>query len=311
MHINDKQVQQTNDDVTSAKLSCVSAGYYDDEFVHLFCSQNPPKRRNPIINLGHYIRVMTIRRVIEVFLNRFGEEVQIVSLGAGFDTNAFWILKSFAHVKIFELDFPNVIYRKLKIIEREWRGALSFMANDQPFSSEEESWSNGKLSLISCDLRLSVDEEIGKKLHACGFNKNKPTLVLSECCLIYLDYVVSEGLLTFFSTLGSRVVFGVYEQVNGQDRFGKMMLDNLHERGCPLLSILSTPEAVTDRFYRCGFGHVRVELMSHFSNFIKTKRVEMIDEVEEFSLFQNHYFLGIACNFDFDLAEIFTRNDNA
>lgn len=104
---------------------------------------------------------MAIRRLIEVFLNQFDEKVQIVSLGAGSDTNAFWVLKNFAHAKIFELDFFNVVHNKLQVIKREWSAALSFMSNGKTFPVEGEIWSSDRLSLISCNLRCSEDIKNG------------------------------------------------------------------------------------------------------------------------------------------------------
>ena len=304
MSEHDRKVMATNMDAVSSKFSCVKAGYYADEFIPVFTTQNPIHRRNPIINLGYYSRVMAIRRTIEWFATTcVGDDLQVVSIGAGYDTNGLWALKQFRNVKkVFELDFFDVLFHKLKIFKNEWGSMFSFLHSGGDFPSyrvNDENggllWSSDKLCLVGCDLR-GPTKDLQTSLEACGFDRAKPTLFLAECCLVYMDLDVTERLLGFFSTLSSTAVIAVYEQVNPYDSFGRMMMENLNTRGCSLLGILPSVAAVEARFRACGFPDNRVELMAHFNPLIHSNRVEMIDEMEEFNLFQNHYFFGVASN---------------
>lgn len=82
----------------SAKL-----GYFEDKFVeHFLVHPERVKKKGPILHKGYYtrfkrpyetlllnIRVSGIRNLIDQFISSGGK--QIVSLGAGFDTNYFVI----------------------------------------------------------------------------------------------------------------------------------------------------------------------------------------------------------------------------
>jgi len=166
-------------------------------------------------------------------------------------------------------------------------------------SGREFSWSSldNRLSMIGLDLR-SDPSMIIKRLEEGGYDYSRPTLVLSECVLIYLEMYVSNRVIRALGSMtrGAPVFLALYEQVNQADGFGKVMMENLHLRGCPLLSILPSTEAQSERLEALGFVDVRIERMTFFTNRIKTKRPEIIDEFEEFNLLQDHYFFALACS---------------
>ncbi|KAG5440531.1 hypothetical protein PCK2_000356, partial [Pneumocystis canis] len=60
-----------------------------------------------------------------------------------------------------------------------------------------------------------------------------PTLILSECCLVYLEPQEADQLIQWcvnaFSLKGSGII--VYEPIENSDSFGKMMVKNLASRG--------------------------------------------------------------------------------
>jgi [phosphatase 2A protein]-leucine-carboxy methyltransferase len=58
---------------------------------------------------------------------------------------------------------------------------------------------------------------------------NLPTVILSECCLIYMNQTEATVLLQWFSkTFGSAgVAIILYEPIGGHDAFGRMMVRNL------------------------------------------------------------------------------------
>ncbi|CAI7842354.1 unnamed protein product [Closterium sp. NIES-54] len=105
---NEKYVQATNDDATVSKLSCVTKGYFQDPFVKLFVRR--PARRSPVIHRGYFARWAALQQLVDQFLSVNGSAhnedkarapsqgesrestggpdvaLQIISLGAGFDT---------------------------------------------------------------------------------------------------------------------------------------------------------------------------------------------------------------------------------
>jgi hypothetical protein len=158
--------------------------------------------------------------------------------------------------------------------------------------SEDITWTSEGFAMVSVDLR-SGPVTILRRLREGGFDDSRPTLFLSECVLIYLDRQSSDSVIKLVSSLGTcaPMFMAIYEQVNPHDQFGKMMMENLTNRGCPLQSIVSSPDDMSSRLRRLGFSFCRTELMSHFT--IKVKRPEIIDEVEELNLLQDHYVLAV------------------
>lgn len=62
-----------------------------------------------------------------------------------------------------------------------------------------------------------------------------PTLVLTECLLIYMRSEDTQSVLNwtmdFFGQQGV-LAFVNYEMINPDDQFGRMMVENLENRGC-------------------------------------------------------------------------------
>ena len=90
----DEAVHATNDDATRCKRSAVQFGYWRDPYIGEFCSSRA-ERKAPEIHLGYFTRVLGLRHLLQKVLDQIsceGRPVQIISLGAGFDT-LFWRLK--------------------------------------------------------------------------------------------------------------------------------------------------------------------------------------------------------------------------
>ena len=88
-------------------------------------------RKAPEIHLGYYARVIGVRYLIDKFFEACDTKVQIVSLGAGFDT-LFWRLKEEGRpVKNFiEVDFSGVTAKKCYLIKRS-RDLLRHMTDSE------------------------------------------------------------------------------------------------------------------------------------------------------------------------------------
>ena len=76
-------------------------------------------------------------------------------------------------------------------------------------------------------------------------DQHAPTLVLTECLLVYLDPLDSHNLLSWCSNFFSKAPFLgtlTYEMMQPFDAFGEVMVANLERRGCELKGLRSCPD---------------------------------------------------------------------
>jgi [phosphatase 2A protein]-leucine-carboxy methyltransferase len=94
----DDAVMATNDDATTCKRSAVQFGYLDDPYLSHMAKFT--SRKAPEIHLGYFTRVRGLANLllksIEAMKQSEKEPVQIINLGAGFDT-LYWRLKVSNH----------------------------------------------------------------------------------------------------------------------------------------------------------------------------------------------------------------------
>ena len=76
---------------------------------------------------------------------------------------------------------------------------------------------------------------------------NLPTIVISECCLIYMDQEDATAVLRWFSDRFQENGVGLilYEPIGGHDAFGKMMIRNLAVSGTVFVANRWRPEEST------------------------------------------------------------------
>ena len=75
-------------------------------------------------------------------------------------------------------------------------------------------------------------------------DKSKPTLVLTECLLVYLKNEDSNKIIQWCSSFFNEAPFvGIlnYEMIEPFDAFGQTMVNNLRDRGCDLLGLEGCP----------------------------------------------------------------------
>ncbi|KAE9337656.1 hypothetical protein PR003_g11900 [Phytophthora rubi] len=192
----DHNVTETAFDAVKCKLSAVTLGYFQDPFLHFFVEK--PTRRIPLIHRGYYLRHVAITRCVELFLSQYATstEVNIVSLGAGFDTLFFRLLeqREFAGKMSFaEVDCDAIVSAKTKLLNDEDVRAGLFPKDAENLSvvataDGKVAWQcrvpSATYSLISCD--LGDKERLDVTLHAAGVDRSLPTLVLAECVVSYL-----------------------------------------------------------------------------------------------------------------------------
>ncbi|KAI8088861.1 S-adenosyl-L-methionine-dependent methyltransferase [Halteromyces radiatus] len=322
----DEAIRSTNDDATVSRLSAVRLGYFQDPFVQYFVKR--PTKRMPIINRGSYIRNCALDTLVRQFLSlpcsTISNKKQIISLGAGFDTRYFMIKSGGLDTETntglkhtlsnyFEVDFPENIVKKARIIkQRKELQDIMTQGNDH-LSSEENKEQGIRLErggaelsshdyhLIGGDLRQW--DQIVERLQVHGFDKNAPTLFISECVFIYLPPESATSILEWISTSLSDCAFALYEQIRPDDNFGKTMIRNLLIRNIELKGIHAFPslEHQERRFLDLGWNYAKaVDINTIHDNILTSQertriaKLEMLDEIEEWKLLSDHYCVAWA-----------------
>ena len=259
---------------------------------------------------------------------------QVINLGSGYDTS-WWCLvgskKSFTNrVKWYDVDFAEVIRRKIKTIEkhealREPLGVYHFERD----GSELRSTSG--YNLVSADLRDA--EELKEMLTEARVDWQLPTLFVTEVALSYLNREKCEKVLRLCATfngdkssdsdnikvVANRAIVS-YEAMRLNDEFGRRMCKNVREqRGTPFLALEEENGSHVDcasveaMLVKCGFDAVKCRKMSDCQDMLlsreeiyRAERLEMLDEREEFNLIQSHYGVSIGVRGDY-FARTFRR----
>jgi len=304
----DEGVQVTNDDANISKASAAKLGYYDDPFVQVFVGPNS-QRRAPLINRGYYARVQAITSIIRSFLKgglagrKENEPAQIVAYGGGFDTTFFRLAQSgeLENVKYFEVDFQEVVIRKLKAVAKV--DSMMELIQNAQIKDDFSALQADNYAVTSGDLRKMND--VVQSLTDCGFSSSAPTLFLSECVLVYLEADDADAVIEWSAKNTERSVFVTYEQIRPDDAFGAVMMDNLKRRGCPLKSVTKykTLEDLKARYLSLGFHEVQPRDMNDIGTDPlifpldeqrRVARLEIFDEFEEWHLFAAHYAITVA-----------------
>lgn len=182
-------------------------------------------------------------------------------------------------------------------IHRSWKAELG---------NGNELWAHG------LDLRelaggagssTSIDGS-DKKVVLAGIRIDVPTLLVSECCLCYLQPPEATAVLRWFAdrikpspTSGLGVV--IYEPIRPFDAFGRTMVANLASRGIemPTLAVYADGAAQEARL-RTEAGLARAKhrtIDDIWSAWVpadeqeRVNRLEGLDEVEEWGLLASHY----------------------
>jgi len=289
----------------------VKLGYFADAFVHYFASPSDGEpRKQPLINRGYYSRVAAVRATVDAFVRQGGAggdtRLQIVTLGAGFDTLYFHLSErgGAERVSFFELDFPSVVQSKLALIGKFAplaRAVASDWPRDVTRHADFVGLSAPRYHALGVD--LADVGAVERCLRAAGVDAALPTLILSECVLVYIEAERGDALLRWLAATFADSAVLTYEQIRPDDAFGRMMLENLARRGCRLETLLKYPtlEAQRRRYLDAGWTHVRAHTMLDVYRHAidaadrqRAERLEIFDEVEEWRLIQQHYTLVVA-----------------
>ncbi|KAE9975126.1 hypothetical protein Vi05172_g12643 [Venturia inaequalis] len=308
----DRIVQQTDNDASGSRMSAVSLGYLDDPFAQAFLQGAIP-RRYPIINRGTYIRTTAIDRLVNAFLSADPDSPkQIISLGAGSDTRYFRIVTANPDIRLtyHELDFATNTTSKISSIKRTPSLLKAIHTHLGPdnidsllISSNGDSLYSPTYNVHPLDLRTLATNDRASLPKLPNVSPTTPTLLLSECCLIYLPPAQADGIL---QTLTNHIIphttplsLVLYEPIHPHDSFGQVMVSNLAQRGIVLQtlhkyhSLAAQRTRLVDATFVDGQKGADVEwLFQRWLDQDEKDRVgkcEMLDEMEEWVLLGRHY----------------------
>ena len=168
-----------------------------------------------------------------------------------------------------------------------------------------------------------------RKLSESEVSFSRPTLILAECVLVYIEQTKTSKLMSWLANKFSSCAFINYEQLNMNDkwvgrgpehqhyrgyhcRFGKVMLDNLMMRGCMLAGVgaCENKTTQTERFSLTGWDSAQCWNMNEVYSLLPradVSRVEAIERLDEKELLRqlfDHYCITVArknsSTFNFD-----------
>ncbi|KAL4806593.1 S-adenosyl-L-methionine-dependent methyltransferase [Aspergillus unguis] len=322
----DRVVQGTDNDASVSRLSAVGLGYLDDPFARALTPQGSETRRLPIINRGTYVRTTTIDHLVARFLGTTpdsdsdptwkAKKKQIISLGAGSDTRVFRLLSSQGTPDLVyhELDFAVNNVAKIKAI----RGTPLLQRvlgrpEDVVISETGDELHSPSYHIHAIDLRTLAHDAGNDTSTAQGAGRlqkfvdtSLPTLLLSECCLVYLSPNDAAGVVRYFthtlfpaSENSEALGLIVYEPIRPDDAFGRTMVANLAARGIQLQTLhkYASLGAQRARFRGQGLegGQAAADVDFLWERWVaeaekeRVAGLEMLDEMEEWKLLAQHY----------------------
>lgn len=253
--------------------------------------------------VGTYTRTKALDTLVDAFLSDQSSNAedrpqkQIVSLGAGTDTRPFRLLKpgQGAGLIYHELDFPVTCTKKLRTVQANpvLRNILTDITVEESGSWSSRPAQGGEFYFHGADLRSLTEGTVLQ-----GLRTDVPTLLLSECCLCYLNPTEASSAIGFFTSLVPSIATVIYEPIRPDDAFGKMMVSNLAARhiSMPTLDIYREPADQEQRLRDAGFDTVRhltvEQIWDTWTGPEEKERVdglEGLDEVEEWKLLAAHY----------------------
>ena len=283
---------------------------------------------------GTYTRTKALDILINAFLSS-PELKQIISLGAGTDTRYFRLRAQNRNRNVIyhEFDFPAVCAAKCHIVESNKalsRDEMISRARNVEHTDREGDINMGSPPQVDgepgWELLRSVDDDGGSGMESgyiChpldlrqlptleqinsfrGLRADLPTLIISECCLCYLEVDIARDVLKWFRDRIPSIGVVLYEPIGVDDAFGQMMVANLAARGIvmPTVQRYKSLNDQLERLKELGFGGegggtnaVTIEEIWEKWIMAEEKRrvdnLEGLDEVEEWQMLARHYALA-------------------
>ena len=212
------------------------------------------------------------------------------------------------NVRTFEVDFEDIIGSKVGI----FKSIPDVMALLDSYPTDAHSVSTGSMTTIGPHTFISQDLRNAKGvvtgLLESGFDPTLPTLVLSECVLVYMGKEATLNLATELAQLmQSEALWMTYDMINPNDVYGRNMIKNLQTVGfqIPGLKDFPTLEDQKNRFLLSGWTEAHSCSMRFYYDKLLPQeskdrifKLEILDEVEEWNMLMEHYSLTIATKGD-------------
>ena len=235
---------------------------------------------------------------------------QIISLGAGSDTRFFRLQAQLpcppASYVYHELDFSSNTASKIDTVTSN-ASVSQCIPGPVDISADGTTLRSPNYNIQPIDLRTlssskNSDQRTVQSDNLTHFDIFLPTLLISECCLVYLEPRAADEVLDYFAALftptSSSLGIIVYEPFNPFDSFGEVMVSNLGARGIVLQTLQKYHSLNVQKSRLISHGFETAEaadvdfLWEDWIDGKEKERVaglEMVDEVEEWKLLARHY----------------------
>ena len=94
--------------------------------------------------------------------------------------------------------------------------------------------------IIPADLRNL--ELLRDSLKKCDIDFSAPTLLLSECVLVYVETACADAIINWAGSSFTDSIFMTYEQILPNTAFGRVMVNNIRNRGVPTTKCSRVPQ---------------------------------------------------------------------
>ncbi len=286
------------------------------------------------MNRGYYARMQSMNKILNTFLETTNSgHRQIINLGSGFDSSSLLpYSQGYERLRTFEVDFATIITKKTEILLSipavvtllcgdQTSGSASLTSSEHKQNISSSVCRIGPVSFISQDLRNA--QSIVSDLLVAGLDVSQPTLVISECVLVYVNKEhVSELCSALGAFLQGPAAWLTYDMVHPQDLYGATMARNLKAMGFHIPGFADYPslEAQRQRFLETGWSECGSSSMLRFydtqvrdalseAEQRRVAQIEVFDEFEEWNLLMGHYSLTVSLKRSSGAAE--GRDENA
>ena len=293
----------------SAKKSAVDLGYYADDFISYVNRDKSFFRFTAIDHRSYWMRAFTMRSIQKDFLTPVGDssdsiERQIINIGCGLDTAAFNLVKDkskYVNFTYYEFDLQEIAEEKATLI-RETPEILRLFPKAKFAASSGPLVDASIYKLDSCNLYdlASMD----KKFKTLKLDFSKPTLVLTEVVLQYVESQQISKVLKFFADRFERLVMADMTLTNLDGKYGEDMLKYYQDWEIPILGkdFYYSPQTIREEIQKAGLKpEVKLdsEVYSKCIDPLEIKRIEAIEAVDhkEYKLHMEemkHYCMSLA-----------------
>jgi hypothetical protein len=211
-------------------------------------------------------------------LLKLSDGAQIITLGAGFDTRWHRLYQQLSTViRYREIDLPQVVRRKQRIL-----------GGTTPSQ-------DSRYKMIAADL-TSFNDSLIERLE---LQHDKPTVVIAECCFMYLSPATIKSILTIFEETLSSVSVIIYDSLFlKNDPFSTQMYENFCRRGIILepcwISSLDDLGTLWSNWRTDSLMTMQdcESLLLSKDDRLALGRKAMLDEYEEWKLMSSHYYFA-------------------